>query len=188
MKKEVVVAILIGLTLGLVVTYGVYRARTSLLNLPATQTTGETPSPTPSSSPHNTLTLLSPSDESVQNTKDVKVTGTTDPDATVVIFVNDKVQVTTADKSGNFSLQTQLNSVNGGSNVITVRTIDENGNTAEEQRTVIFDTVPLEDLTGSASGSATLASPTPAPTPLNPFKRFGPRVSPSPSNTTGSGM
>src|SRR5258708_39285424 len=144
MKKELDVGILIGLTLGLVVTYGVYRARTSLLNLPATQTTGENPSPTPSSSPHNTLTLLSPSNESVQATKDFKVTGTTDPDATVVIFVNDKVKITTADKSGNFSLQAQLDSANGGSNIITVRTIDENGNGAEEQRTGIFDTVPLE--------------------------------------------
>jgi hypothetical protein len=155
MKKEVVFAIFIGLSLGLVVTYGVYRARTSFLNgrlgSGSTQTNA---SPAPSA--HNSLTLLSPEDESVQSDKGTQITGTTDPDALVVIFINTQSQVTTADKSGNFSIQADLTP---GANVITVRTIDEDGNTAEEQRTVIMTSVSFEETaTPSASLSASASA------------------------------
>lgn len=156
MKKEVVIAILIGLGLGLIVTYGIYRAKTSLSSgQQAASTTNDT-SPSPSGSVHNSLTLLSPDDESVQATADVTVTGTTDPNALVVLFMNDQPQVFRADKSGNFSVQKTLQQ---GSNIITVRTLDEDGNSAEEQRTVIFTTASLEDSpVASAAAQATASA------------------------------
>src|SRR5258708_32587317 len=108
MKKEVLVAILIGLGLGLIVTYGIYRAKTSLSSGQQATSTSNEASPSPGGSVHNSLTLLSPEDESVQATADVKVTGTTDPNALVVIFMNEQPQVIRADKSGNFSVQKTL--------------------------------------------------------------------------------
>jgi hypothetical protein len=165
MKKEVVIAILIGLILGLIVTYGIYRAKTSLNSGQDAASTTESASPEPSTGVHNSLILLSPQDESVQSTSDIKITGTTDPEALVIIFLNDKPQVIRADKSGNFSVQATLQQ---GSTVITVRTLDDDGNTAEQQRTVIFTTASLEESpTASGSGQATpsakVASPTPTP-------------------------
>jgi hypothetical protein len=149
MKKEVLIAILIGLGLGLIVTYGIYRAKTSLNSSQQAATTSES-SPDPSDSVHNSLTLLSPEDETIQATSEVKITGATDPNALVIIFLNDLQQVIRADKSGNFSVLTNLQQ---GSNVIIVRTLDEDGNSAEQQRTVIFSTASLEE-TATASSSA----------------------------------
>ncbi len=169
MKKEVFVAIFLGLILGLVVSYGIYTARKSLKD---TQNKIEvTPEPTPSSGIHNSLTLLSPEDESIQAVKEVKITGTTDADSLVIIFVNDKEYISNADGSGNFSLQTDLTQ---GANVIVVRTIDEDGNVAEEERTVIFTTVSLDE-TASAS-----ASPSPSPK-ASATPKASPKVTPSPT-------
>lgn len=155
MKKEVFIAIFIGLGLGLIVTYGIYRAKTSFNSGQQAASTTE-PSPTPSDAVHNSLSLLSPEDESVQATNEVKVTGTTDPDALVIIFLNDLPKVIRADKSGNFSVQMTLQQ---GGNVITVRTLDEQGNSVEQQRTVIFTTASLEDTpTASSSAQATASA------------------------------
>ncbi len=159
MKKEVIIAILIGLTLGLVVTYGIYRAKTSFTQHTSNRIAIDSPSPLASA--HSSLTLLAPDDESVQSGTDTKVTGTTDPDAVVVILWNAHQKITTADKSGNFSVQLQLDQ---NSNIIVVRAITENGDVAEEQRIVVVTNVSL-DQTNTASGSATPASPTSTLTP-----------------------
>jgi len=152
MKKEVLIAIVIGLSFGLLVSYGVYHARKSLQT--AVTTDLETPStPTPSASPLSSLILRSPEDETVQATKDITITGTTTPNSVVVAFVNDAQQVSTADKSGNFSFQSQLNA---DSNVIVVHAIDQNGKVSQETRTVIYSTLSLDkSSTASSSASAT---------------------------------
>ena|SRR5260221_724466 len=152
MKKEVIFAILIGLILGLIVTYGIYRARTTFISVtgPHNQLNASA-TPEPSGSVHNSLTLVSPDDESVQSSRDVKITGVTDPNAIVIIFVNDRQRVTNADNSGNFSVSDKLDK---DGNTIIVRTIDENGNVAEEKRTVIISTTPFDQVP-TASFSAT---------------------------------
>jgi len=156
MKKEVIIAIFIGLILGMVVVYGIYRAKTSLNSIrQAASTVSDTATPAPSGSLHNSLTLLSPQDESIQATTDAKVTGTTDPDAFVIIMLNDQQpQVLQADKSGNFSVQITLQQ---GSNVIVVRALDEDNNSVEVQRTVIVSTASLEE--PAVASSSAQASP-----------------------------
>jgi hypothetical protein len=167
MKKEVFVAIFLGLALGLIVSYGIYTARKSLKDTQNQITV--TPEPTPSSGVHNSLTLISPEDESIQAVKEVKITGTTDPESLVIIFVNDKENISSADSSGNFSLQTDLNQ---GANTIVVRTIDEDGNVAEEERTVIFTTVSLDESVASPSATpAPTKKPTATPSPSPGIKK-----------------
>ncbi len=177
MKKEVVIAIIIGLSLGLVVTYGIYRAKTSLSSGQQAASTTNDASPTPPGSVHNSLKLLSPEDESVQANNEVKVTGATDPDAIVIIFMNEQPKVIHADKSGNFSIQATLQA---GSNVITVRTLDEEGNSVEEQRTVIFTTASFEDTPVATPSGAVQVSPTPKASP-KPSATV--KVSPSPKSS-----
>ncbi len=182
MRKEVIVAILLGLSLGLIVSYGVYRARKSLQTSDtSSQQTDNGASPNPSASPHTSLVLVSPDDESIQTTKDVKVTGTTLPNALVVIFVNDKENITNADSSGNFSIETELQP---NANVITVRSIDEDGNTAEEKRTVIFTNVSLDEVP-TASSSALSATPSASLVKSVKSRQSNtPSPSPSASDTT----
>jgi hypothetical protein len=177
MKKEVIIAVLIGLSLGLIVTYGIYTARRTFMT---NNSTKSLPSPTPPSTPspnNSSLSVISPEDETLQFSKEVKVTGTTRSGSLIVIFVNEKNVVTRADQSGNFSIQTTLDE---GSNVITTRAIDEDGKSVEDQRVVIFSTTSLDDPVASSSAKV---SPSPSPKPKvtpKPTIKASPKVTPTP--------
>jgi hypothetical protein len=89
MKKEVLLAVMIGLTMGLLITYGIYRVQSAMNQPPATDVlettveTDQTPAPT-------VIALHSPEQGVVQINQELIVTGTTIPDSAVVIFVNDQ--------------------------------------------------------------------------------------------------
>jgi hypothetical protein len=180
MKKEVFVAIFIGLSVGLLVTFGVYTARKTF------SPSGEIPSPSPSAlpsgNPNNNLRLTSPEDETIQNTKEVRVAGVTDADAVVAIFINERPFITRADQNGNFAITSDLDD---NSNVIRVTSVDEDGNVAETDRTVIYSIVNLTDQTTSdsleASSSATTKKPSPKPS-ASPVAspKATPKVTPAP--------
>ncbi len=150
MKKEIFFAVLLGLAVGLIITYGVYRAQTGSIRQQA-QTFLESPPPT--SSPEvSSLVLHSPLDESIVDTAEVAVAGTTQPSSFVVIFTNDKETITTADTTGAFSSKSTLET---GSNVITVYSLNEDGQVVTKEIVVIYTTQPLEE---SASTQAATAS------------------------------
>lgn len=135
MRKEMIVAILFGLIVGLILTYGFYRARIALGPDPnpiASPTPGATNSPTPNGD--SQITVMSPADESVQAENSTTITGRTLPNSTVVILVNNDEEVTMSDDAGNFSQERTLES---GSNVITINVLDTEGNTFTAERTVI---------------------------------------------------
>ena len=171
MKKEVFVAIFIGLILGLVVTYGIYVAQRTRF-----QNNFAKPSPTPTveqSNSRNSLILLTPVDELIQPNKDLSITGTTEPNATLIIFVNNVPTVEKADSSGNFASLTNLEA---GPNTIIVQAIDEDGNVVEETRTVIVSSATLNE----TPTATTSASPKPSTSPK-------PTATPKPKTATTSG-
>ncbi|MEN8253393.1 MAG: hypothetical protein ABFQ62_03400 [Patescibacteria group bacterium] len=142
MKKEILFAILIGLSLGLIITYGAYRARKSEQEM-ATQTTdsiASSPGSETESQGNKFLTLFSPEDESIQDNDNVKITGNTTADSFVVIFIGNDENITIADDSGNFSVESKLEK---GSNVIAVHAINEDGKSSIEERTVIYTTAAI---------------------------------------------
>lgn len=148
MRKEIIFAIILGLVVGLLITYGVYRSRQVDTSDEQDLTLNSTP--TTITTEVGNLVLHSPADESVVDTPDVTVAGTTDPQAFVVIFVNDIEHVTNADLSGNFSLGVTLET---GSNVISVHALNEDGKKTTQERVVIHTTQTFDD-TGTASSSA----------------------------------
>ena len=152
MKKEVFFAIFLGLLLGVIITYGLYRARTTLLSKPNTNILNATPSPLPKTSPLGSLSITSPDDETIQSTSDLTVAGTTQANSFVVIIVNDEDHITTADASGAFSVEVTLDK---GSNVILIKSMDEDGKLVEDERTVIYTTTSLDDTEAEATESAT---------------------------------
>lgn len=194
MRKEILVAIIIGLSLGLIITYGVFTARQawkiSPVPSPGLAMLGATPNPNESS----TLNILSPGDETVVTKKDIFVTGTTLANSLMVIFINDQEHITTADGAGNFSQEVQLET---GSNIIAVHSINEDGSEVVSERTVIFATNSLlQDPSETASSSATLGesttagSPKPSPTGSSklssspkPTPKPTPKLSPKPTPT-----
>jgi hypothetical protein len=135
MRKEILIAILVGLVLGLFITYGVYQAKSSL-DTPEQPpvVTGTNEVPEKENEVAGKLTIISPKDETIQKEKNVLITGTTLADNYVIIFVNNAEIITNADDVGNFSVDAQLQD---GSNIITVNSLDEDGNNSKRTLTVI---------------------------------------------------
>lgn len=146
MKKEVVIAILIGLSLGLFITYGIYQARTGISR--KSSETGLVVTPTPTEEFSGELVLNSPTDESVQSETTTSVSGTTIPQSYVVVFVGNNETITTSDGSGNFSVDVDLED---GSNIITVYVIDEDGRKLSVERTVIVSDLDFTEASDSAT-------------------------------------
>lgn len=163
MKKEMILAIFLGLVLGLIVTYGIYTARQSLTDSGGISTEG---SPEPISETqaalHNAITLLSPEEGSVYTTPEVKIIGTTDPLAQVIIMLNDKPFILESDSSGNFSVEDTLRA---GANFVVVRAIDEEGNIATMERTIAYTTVDFDQPIPASPSATATASASPKATP-----------------------
>jgi len=164
MKKEVLVAVVLGVIVGLIITFGIYTANTALQR--KSRQINVTPLPTPPSenAKQGSIIIYSPENDILTDKDTVQLSGLTTPNAVVVIFVNDKSTVTSADPKGNFSSDLSLA---GGSNIITIVATDETGKQSWEQRSVVYSTANLDE----ASASATLSA-TPSPRPS---------VKPSPS-------
>lgn len=143
MKKEVFTAIFLGLFLGLIVTYGIYRASqadtqqqvASLLDvdLEVEQTTLENGN-------NGVLVINTPSHESVVSEQRQTISGNTLSNSFIVIYVNETPYITTADESGAFSLSADLRL---GANIIGVHALNENGDETISEITVAYTTQPL---------------------------------------------
>lgn len=148
--------VLVGLIIGLIITFGIYRAQTAQVPDDSGLTT---PSPTPvgnvSTDTTGTVVLHSPEDEQIVDSNTITIAGTTQPNMYIVIFVNDEETITNADSSGNFSVQKEIDS---GSNVIVVQAIAEDGTVTKIERTIVYSTVDIELASPEATASA---SPTP---------------------------
>lgn len=149
MKKEIIFAIFLGLSLGLIITYGVYRAKTTLQQ-PVSNNEEIKPDATPIASAESTLSITSPEDEIITDNQQLTITGTTTPNSFVVIFVNDNDTITTSDGTGNFSIEAELET---GSNIILIHSLDEDGDSTIQERTVIYSTIKLIEEPAQASQS-----------------------------------
>ncbi|HCR81018.1 MAG: hypothetical protein UY13_C0001G0028 [Candidatus Pacebacteria bacterium GW2011_GWB1_47_8] len=144
MKKEVIIAILIGLSLGLFITYGVYQARTGRSRQ---NTSPDLTESNVQDEFSGELVINSPLDESVQNQSTVSISGTTLPNSFVVVFVGNKETITSTDNSGNFSVEVELED---SSNIITVYVIDEDGRSLSVERVVFVTDETFDEATESA--------------------------------------
>lgn len=170
MRKEIILAVIMGLSLGLFITYGVYTARNSLSQPKVSA------SPTPSANldttqVDSTLVIHSPEDERIQTEKSVLVSGNTIAGSLVVVLLDDQEHITTADNTGAFSRQLTLK---GGANLISIHALDQNGQLTTVERTVIVADASLE----AASSSTSSANTSPSPTPK---ASSSPKISPKPS-------
>lgn len=140
MKKETIIAILVGLSLGLFITYGVYQAKTSISPESDKDQDILSLTPIPENEFSGELVLNSPENEIIQEDNSISVSGTTLPNSFVVIFVDNKETITSSDESGNFSTEISLEN---GLNIITITVLDENGRSISTERTVIVSDDPL---------------------------------------------
>lgn len=134
MRKEILIAIFVGLSMGLIITFGVYRVRTSLTDRPETDfVTTQTELSDATATP-TVLALHSPEDGLIQTEQELTVTGTTIADSNIVLFVNNEDYISHSDESGNFSFRVTLSE---GVNIIRVHVLDNAGTTSVEERLVV---------------------------------------------------
>ncbi|PIR61641.1 MAG: hypothetical protein COY81_01455 [Candidatus Pacebacteria bacterium CG_4_10_14_0_8_um_filter_43_12] len=134
MKKEVLIAILIGFGLGLTITYSIYRLRTAMEDKPQTIEEIVSTTPSPSADTQSMLAILTPADGSIQTEKTATVAGSTFANAFVVLFVNNTDYTQTSDESGNFSFEVKLDD---GSNVLKAHVLNENGEVVTKESVVV---------------------------------------------------
>ena len=143
MRKEVILAIVGGVVLGLLVIGGLWWTNKT--------TTGENPivpSPTPLNTQAPTLTpalslpleIINPENESIIEEEEITLEGKTIPGSVVVVIYPEGENIVEADEEGNF--ETEITLV-GGANEIKITTYDEEGNQAEKNLTLIYSTAKI---------------------------------------------
>lgn len=91
------------------------------------------PSPPPKASV--ILSLAEPKDEEVVDSKILKISGKTDPNAVVVIITGQDEEALNPSKTGDFSTTVTLDN---GANLIQVTALSKNGETSTIKRTVTY--------------------------------------------------
>lgn len=142
MKKEVLLAIIVGFSLGLVITYGIYRAQQSIQNVVSDNQNQQ--SDDSSDKMSHVLTVTQPNDGDIVDDDQLTVAGVTTPNALVAVMTRDDQAVVSADKFGNFTSQVE---VSAGANELLVSSYDKDGNQASTEIAVVFSTVDLGDET-----------------------------------------
>lgn len=139
MRKEVLFAIVIGFSLGLLMTFGVWTANKAMNQ---TQTKKEVPQeqtivPSPSQQNQLTLSITSPEDNTVSEEENISISGSTKAGAVVVVIYPEGEKILEANDNGQFSTSISLSS---GSNDIEVSAYDKEGNKDTKTLSVVYST------------------------------------------------
>lgn len=137
MRKEVLLAILVGASLGLLITFAVYRSQRNVSDAQKDQVQDVISSQsTDEQESSGQLSITSPEDNLIIDSQRLIVSGTTQANNSVVIVLNDLEIITNADESGNFSKEIRLDR---GANVLSIYSISQDGLLTRVDRTVIVD-------------------------------------------------
>lgn len=140
MKKEVVLAIIVGFSLGLIITLGIYTARRALRRqTPVTSSPQASASPSPT--PSHGLTITSPAEEALLDQDKVILQGMTTPNSLVTVITPQDNLIVTANSTGEF--QTQVSLV-GGVNQLQIVALTPDGQRAETSLTLTYSTATIE--------------------------------------------
>jgi len=142
MRREVVIAIVLGFVFGLLITGGIWWiTKSSQTDVPSQSSdVSLTPSPTEFLSKEIPLKINEPKNESIVEAASVKLKGETLPLAVVVIIYPEGESIVEADDKGDFESTVTLK---GGANEIKVTVYDEKGNKREEIITLVYSTAKI---------------------------------------------
>ncbi len=179
MKKEAFLAIFIGIIVGLGITYGIYQVRQRFAPPVAQIETVTSAEVLPSPSGAEKLFITSPQNESVVYESDITLSGTTQSQEMVVIFVNEQEYITQADDIGAFAVKIQLTA---GSNIIQVTSLSSDGTEHVKDLVVILD--PETGVETASASAKTNTTPSPsAKASASPKATVKPTVTPKPIAT-----
>lgn len=143
MKKEVLIAVLSGLIIGLIITVGIYTANRSLEQQKAKKISQtQTPQPTPQADQNQKLlTITSHENFDLIDQSEITLSGIAWPDAVVALMTEKDNQITTADSDGIFSFKSNLIK---GYNEISLVAADETGTTQTQNLVLTYSTTKIE--------------------------------------------
>jgi len=143
MKKEGIIAILIGLGIGLLVAGGIYRAKT------AVQETITEKKQKKESNNNNThtesesnlsLTINTPEDNSIVSENSITVTGEATKDTYIAIIAEKTEHLIIPSETGQFTQEIKLVK---GSNVINIAIYTENGEKIEKTLNIVYTSAEI---------------------------------------------
>jgi len=142
MKKEVVLAIITGFIIGLLITFGIYTARTSLEKNQSPDTTvSAQPTGNFQTSSPTGLTITKPQNHTLVDTDTVQLHGATFPNATITLITTLKNQIITANGDGDFTTDLELE---GGLNQILITSYDQTASdSAQTQLNITYSTANI---------------------------------------------
>ncbi len=136
MRKEVIVAIIIGILLGGLVAFGIWRANILFADK-KTKPSEVLPTPFEQEISASQLVITQPEDNTVVATDKVTVRGTASKGTTVVILSQAGEYISGVVQDGSFEQEVELI---GGANEITVIAYDETGNESKQILTIVYST------------------------------------------------
>ena len=170
MRKEILLAIIVGILVGLGITFGLYLLRqqfgdTSTVDTIEQSRLSET-LPNETEEIQGSLTIQQPTPDTYTLESSIRVVGRSLPQSYIVVFVGTNEFITTADSDGDFSLTVTL--APGGNRVTIVATTPD-GTQETVVRSVVYSEIDLNAPVATESASATpsatpRATATPRPT------------------------
>ena len=142
MRKEVLIAIIIGFGLGLVITFGIWTANKALSEratdeMPVEEVVEEVE---PSPLPIMELIIISPEDNLLSDEEIIEISGQTAPLAVIAVTYPEGEKLFEADEDGNFSTEISLI---GGDNQIVISAYNKEGDEATKTLTVVYSTAKI---------------------------------------------
>lgn len=139
MKKEVLFAIIVGFIIGLIITFGIYRAQQAYKQSVSLNSTEQTPSPTPVITMQNDTShrviVDEPLNQAVVLSESVTIRGKTTPNSYVTVVSESDEEIIQADDNGTFITPFLLES---GINILTVTALTATQESAATEVTVIY--------------------------------------------------
>lgn len=144
MRKEIIFAIIVGVLVGTVVTYGVYVANKSLANKikgvdPKTNTI---PIPSSTPEPEVTLTITNPENGLVLTEQEINIEGKTQKDCIVTISSGNEDYIIESDDNGFFSQKINLEK---GANTVLVTATNINKISETKTLNIVYSTEIKKD-------------------------------------------
>jgi len=136
MRKEVIIAVVLGFLLGLVLTFGFWTANQAIKER-KTEKTNKIITATPTPSPQVSFSINQPQNNLVTSNSKIEVAGQASPDSVIIAFSEDNQTFCVSDPDGFYSLSFPLVK---GSNKITVKSINKLDEVEEKNLMVVYST------------------------------------------------
>jgi len=147
MKKELIIAILIGVILGFTITGLFWIKKRGKINLPLAEESvqEEVPEEKPTSTPTPiektvSLEIEEPENEIISQTEKLTIKGKSIPSATIVVVWEEGEDILVANEDGKF--ETEITLI-GGENIIDISAYDDEGNSTSKTITATYSTAKI---------------------------------------------